>query len=473
MIENTKKFKELGISTTTKINKDWYDAGLLDNIDESFLKEVDSYWSPKTERKIDKGLYTAFMNLHGIKEPKLITGSVMRYEVLPVFNDYDMTGYYGDKNIYDLIIDRSRSAVTVVRSIRGQYFDADYNTISPETALELLSKNENGLIIKPSKGNNGSGIAKLELKGDKVLFEDKYISVERLLKKFRGNFIVQEMLKQHPNMAAPHPASVNTIRMVTFRWNNEIKYLLAFARFGSGDDIRDNANVDSSPRIGVKDTGEFFDFGIGQSGEKFTEHPTTGFKFSDLKPIPNYEEFKKFVTDSHKHFIHLDFVSWDIAVGTDGKPVFIEANFAGSTAFYQLVSQKPMFGDMTEEVMKYVKETIDTKSPKLMKKHRKRIEKKELESLKKELGQNERLVKELKKELNQLKNDSTSSKELKNKYNNMKRSMDTIRDETEKEKQQLIKERDKYKKKYEEMAGSTSWRITEPVRKVGSVFKKK
>src|SRR5699024_3024098 len=154
-----------------------------------------------------------------------------------------------------------------------------------------------------------------------LIIQDKKINIDEIIvtmhiinKIYKKDFIIQKALKQHPNMAAPHPSSVNTLRMVTFRWKNEIRYLLAFARFGSNDDIRDNASVGISPRLGITDAGNFLDVAISQNGQTYTHHPTTGFCFADLEPIPNYDEFKQFVIDRHKEFFHLDFVSWDIAV---------------------------------------------------------------------------------------------------------------------------------------------------------------
>src|SRR5699024_5938669 len=44
--------------------------------------------------------------------------------------------------------------------------------------------------------------------------------------------------------------------------------------------------------------------------------------------------------------------------------------FAGSTEFYQLVTQKSFFGDLTEEVLQYVIDEKKKRKPALMKKHR-------------------------------------------------------------------------------------------------------
>src|SRR5690625_5839481 len=105
--------------------------------------------------------------------------------------------------------------------------------------------------------------------------------------------------------------------LISFRWKNEIRHLLTFARFGSDNDIRDNGDVDTSPRVGVKDSGEFDKIGVSQNGQTFTHHPTTGFCFADLEPIPNFDEFKQFVIECHKKILHLNFASYDIVVGID------------------------------------------------------------------------------------------------------------------------------------------------------------
>ena len=470
MVENESMYKELGIRTKSGSFKKWYNAGLLNEVDEQFVAEVKEYWNDKTNRRLDPSLHLAFMNLNSKKEPRLLSYGVMNYEVYPVFNDYSVTNYYGDKNIYDHVIQPSSTVVTVLRGIRGKYFDASYNHIQPSEALELLKKTDKKMIIKPSRSNNGSGISKFKIDVNKVSFSDKTMSVEDLLNEFGGNFIIQEMLEQHPNMAEPHPDSVNSLRMVTFRWKGEIKYLLAYVRIGSNGDIRDNGDTDTDPRVGVKDNGEFFDFALSHDGKKHTEHPTTGFKFSELKAIPNYDEFIQYVKELHEKFLHLDIISWDIAVGRDGRPVFIEANFAGPIPFYQLVSQKPMFGELTEEVMEYVQIKRAERNFKLMSKHERVQAKRKRNRTRRKLNNNRRLVAELREEVNHLTNEKLKSEEADTKeISKLKRENQKLT----KENRELLKEKTRYEKEYKKMKQSNSWRITAPVRFISSKFKKK
>jgi len=53
-------------------------------------------------------------------------------------------------------------------------------------------------------------------------------------KEWGENFLVQKRIEQHPVTAKPHPASVNTLRMLTLRWEGEIRNLLSYIRIGTG-----------------------------------------------------------------------------------------------------------------------------------------------------------------------------------------------------------------------------------------------
>jgi len=386
LIKDKEKYTKLGINTRSIYFKNWFNSGLLNDIDETFASDLQTFWMDNYNTKVDPILHMAFMNLTGKKDSRLIPRNIMNRNIYPVFNDYDVTSYYGDKNIYETMIKPPYAPETIIRKVGGNFFDSDYKPIDFEKAQNILLNSSAEMVIKPSKSNNGRGVAKFRVLDNKIDFNEKSISFIDLLKIYKEGFIIQKAIEQHPNMAAPHPSSVNTIRIVTFRWKGEIRYLFAFARFGINDDIRDNATVDVSPAVGITDSGEFFEFAINKSGQTFTHHPTTNFCFADLNPIPNYEEFKQFIKDRHKDFIHLDIISWDIALGLDGKPIILECNFAGSTPFYQIVSQKPFFGDLTVEVLEYVKSEWKNRKPSLMKKHRKKgkPKQKDIKRLKKE-----------------------------------------------------------------------------------------
>src|SRR5699024_6123896 len=99
-----------------------------------------------------------------------------------------------------------------------------YNTENEEVSFNeaekiLVSRGQINYIVKPSTSNNGVGIELLQYKENNLWLNDEVIGLTDLESLYGYNFMVQEVVKQHPIMKNPHPSSVNTLRMVTLRWN--------------------------------------------------------------------------------------------------------------------------------------------------------------------------------------------------------------------------------------------------------------
>jgi len=421
-------YESMGIDTKAKSFSLYHQAGWLEKVDESFLEEVGRYWEKHYHSKIDPLLHIAYLNYTGLKEPRLIPQKISWNQVIPFFNDQEMNETFKDKNLYDKLIPSDRAVETVLKRAHGLYFDQQNNYLDKTEALNEILTFKKDFIVKPSNTNNGQGIRKIYYKEGFLYLKDEKLTLEALENIYGANFAVQKAVQQHPIMSDPHPDSVNTLRMVTLRWKGEIKYLLTFARFGANNNVLDNTSH-GGVSIGVKESGEFMDKALDRNFEIHHIHPTTGFPFKDMKPVPNFDKFKQYVIDLHKHILHHDFVSWGIVVGNDGLPVFLEANFRGGTWFYQLLSEKPLFGDLTEEILEYMhKERKDENSPR----HK-----------------------------NYSKLQPTPKKQSK--------QIKKLKDE----KQKLKNERDQFEKKYNNVMRSTSWKITRPVRKISGLLKKR
>lgn len=440
-IKEVDEFKKYNIDTKSKVFKRYYNASLLNEVDEVYISEVRKFWKENYFREIDPVLHLAFKNLTGKKDTRIIPGEVMWKDIIPYFNDMGIRAGYSDKNIYDKLLNPPHSAETVLKRVRGTYFDSKNNALNANEAYQLLIDFHDEMIIKPSNTDNGKGIAKLTKKEQHIYLHQKVVTMTELEDIYGSNFIVQKVIKQHPVMAEPHPSSVNTLRMVTFRWKNEIRYLLTFARFGANNDVKDNAGT-GGVCCGITDSGEFMDYAVDEHVNKYTHHPTTNYRFASGAKVPNFETFKQYVIDLHKDILHHDFVSWDIAVGEDGMPVFIEMNFRGATWLYQLAAQRSIFGDLTEEVLQYVSEQLQ--DDKLKRKTNMYNPEKKLQKTLKTKIKLEKQNVQYKKENDKLK---AQIKELKGK----------------------VKKNDKELKRIE---NSKIWKVTGPLRKLRRILKK-
>lgn len=429
------KCKSLGINVNTKRYRRYAGAGLLDKLDKGYVKEVKSYWKKHYQKSIDPILHLAFYNLTGKKDVRIVPNPQMKYEFIPFFNDRHMIAGYKDKNIYDLLIRTPSAPKIILKRVRGHYFNTVNTELDFVKAESILTSNSiENYIIKPSTTNNGIGIELLEVKEGRLMLKGDSINLAGLERLYGYNFMIQEVIKQHPIMETPHPTSVNTLRMVTQRWNNEIKYLQTFARFGSDNSVKDNAGA-GGVCIGVKENGEFLSFAIDEDCNVYEKHPTTNYSFSEMVSIPNFEKYITFVKDLHKDILHMDFVSWDIAVGEDGEPILIEANFAGATWLYQLATGQPIFGEMTEDILHHIQSNREVKKDVGL-------------DFRKLIRTNSRLRKGNKKQQKELVT-MKGKLEEKNKHN------------TELKNNNIM------------MTNSTSWKITAPIRSIGAIFKKK
>src|SRR5690625_525911 len=95
--DDLSRYRNLEIKTKTPNFKKWHASELFEKLDEEFINEVQKYCMETFNKRIDPYLHVAFMNLTDKKDTRLIPQTIMRKEVLPVFNDYDKSLFYGDK----------------------------------------------------------------------------------------------------------------------------------------------------------------------------------------------------------------------------------------------------------------------------------------------------------------------------------------------------------------------------------------
>ena len=349
-INNREIHEILGINIYGKYFKKFVKAGLMHNVNRNKVKEIQDYWQKHYNKKIDPSIHLAFEKITGKIEPRVIPQNIVNTGIVPLLNDKSKQKFYDDKNAYDLLFEDKATPENVLKRVNRQYFTGKAETISRTEAYKKLNQIKEDIIVKNSLADDGKGLEKLYFKKNAFFLNDRKMNLQDIEKQWGSNFIIQKCVKQHQLMATPHPNSLNTFRLVTLRWGNEIQYLTGFARFGANDAIKDNAG-DGGVCVGVSEEGKFNSFAVDKEANLHEVHPSTGFKFSELEDIPNFNEFIDFVKELHKKVIHHRFISWDIAMGPEGSPIFVEMNFWGAIWLYQLATQRPILGEFTEEIL--------------------------------------------------------------------------------------------------------------------------
>lgn len=181
------------------------------------------------------------------------------------------------------------------------------------------------VIYKPLAGNRGRGVEAFEINDDNI--KQVY---EQLATYPAG--VVEQYVKQHPDVSGLSPSSVNTLRVVTISSADEPvtpdgKYIdVAYSalRIGGGNSVVDNFH--SGGMVAVVDlaTGQLATDAADMEGHVFPVHPITGKVFKGFK-IPYFEEAMEMAIDACRKHKITGYLGWDVAITEDG-PVLIEVN---------------------------------------------------------------------------------------------------------------------------------------------------
>jgi hypothetical protein len=144
-----------------------------------------------------------------------------------------------------------------------------------------------------------------------------------------SEFVIQQRVKQHPELNRLNPYSLNTMRIDTFidREGNA-GIISGFIKMSTNRLPMDN-NTSGGCGVGIDmNTGKLRKNGYSKlrlSGVGIlTEHPITGVRFEDFT-IPFMEETKELVLKAAGLMPGLRMVGWDVGVGED-HPVLVEGN---------------------------------------------------------------------------------------------------------------------------------------------------
>lgn len=174
-------------------------------------------------------------------------------------------------------------------------------------------------IAKPFDGYEGNGIF--------MINSEKKDTLERLqnLVIGGGKFMVEELIVQHPAMAALNKESVNTVRIETMiDRNGESHITNTTVIMGSGGDIINNTHNGGIMCHIDPESGVISSSARDPHGVNLFRHPDTGMILPGYQ-IPMWKEAKEFALKLSKVVPGVRFIGWDIAI-TENGPVVIEGN---------------------------------------------------------------------------------------------------------------------------------------------------
>lgn len=184
--------------------------------------------------------------------------------------------------------------------------------------LEEFGRRRGTIIAKIPDGQAGKGVERIQAAD----VEDWGDLHARLLA--ANQVLVEEVIRQHPELSRYCPGTVNTMRVNVF-FDGERVHLLSWAqKFGRGA-------VSDQPISGgfytmLDDEGRAVGDGhTGANANRFPTHPDTGAVIRDFK-VPMVAELREMIDRIARVVPEVPYVGWDFAIGEDG-PVVVEGNW--------------------------------------------------------------------------------------------------------------------------------------------------
>lgn len=225
-------------------------------------------------------------------------------EIIKKFNDKSHFDEFNDKvkfnKIFSLFLNRNWMMLT-----KDNY--DEFKTFI-ETNKEI--------IVKPIDAEGGNGVEKFVLTEDLNIFE----LYNQLLN--NNQLLIEECIKQHPQMNTLYDKSVNTMRMFTFYKDNNAYFLQAVLKIGNGG-VVDNFSSGGMYTY-VDNEGIVFVEAIDRNDNIYYKHPISKQKIVGFK-VPMFNEAVDLVKKAAAIIPEVAYVGWDIAISENG-PVIVEGN---------------------------------------------------------------------------------------------------------------------------------------------------
>lgn len=321
-------------------------AEKLTNIE---LKEINQYWGrilPVTRKKNCGCRFYELLKTYGAFSAQCISEDIFNSYVVRSLNMPVNVVGYEHKSMYGIIFKDINQPHTIINCIRGNLFDSNNSLITIQDARYVLKNHGAEVFVKKSTFSNQG-------KSVKFFSDSNDCDIDGILSEFGEDFIIQAPVRQSKITSRFSNLSLNTFRISTLFINGRCSLCTILFRCGVGENMVDNG-AQGNIMVGVHEDGSFEEFGFDKWLNKY-DQSSTGQKFVS-NSIPQVKKLIRFAIDNHiKHLPLAGFVGWDLAFDEQDEPVLIEVNlFTPGVYMEQLATHQSLFGDRTNEVIKYV-----------------------------------------------------------------------------------------------------------------------
>ncbi len=309
------------------------------------IRQLQSFYRPYVRFMTSRyhRLYTA---KSGKFYPQYLPEEFYAMHVDRYLNRREEARYLDNKCYYYRLFAGVKQPEPIALRIGGTWLDADCNAVDREQVYAAVQGEPEVVVKKAFNSEGGHGV--FFVGGNGI---DR--KVRRLVGAIREDVVIQRPVRQHRELAALHPQSVNTIRIVSLLTQERVRIYAAALKIGTGSAKTDNG-CQGGIYCGLHSDGSLRDYGVLDNGTVLTRHPDLQYPFAGKK-VPHFANALRLVKKAHVFMGHFRLISWDVAIDEAGEAVLIEANLClGGINDVQMCCG-PLFGkdtgDILDEVM--------------------------------------------------------------------------------------------------------------------------
>ena len=321
--------------------------------------EIDQFYIDNYGKKVRYDWHRLYAYYNGTINKTYIPSPIYLSEIEPFFNMYShYNDALEDKSLTPLIMEsvQIRTPYTIYSSHDNLITDHHMNIVEKDVFLrEMQSIGE--VFIKPTSGTcGGRGCFKCNVKNGIDLISGE--PIEKILRTSGNYFTVQEVIKNHKSISEIYDKSLNTFRVVTYRWKDSIYNAPVIMRMGRNGATVDNASS-GGIFIGVYNNGKLRKYAYEDymsPSKGIPQHPDSGIKFADYKII-SIENVIETARKAHRTLPKIGLVNWDFCLDETGTPILIEANIVRGEGndFVSVAWEQGLFGEHTAEILQWAR----------------------------------------------------------------------------------------------------------------------
>ena len=317
-------------------------------------RDILAFYKRLVGQRVSLHSHEYFYSRTGVFSLNYIPGNFYHVELVPRANisSYNVLG--DDKNLDDLLFPGENIVHSILKNMNGYYYYKGRPVF--ETEAISLCQNMDYVIIKPSVASKGRGVQLFTVKDG--ITDINGLTIEQLFKQYKSNFIIQERVVQHKDMAALNSTSLNTIRVLSYRSGMEVLIIYSVVRIGRQGQIIDNQCA-GGISTSVSKEGTLGEFAYGGYTEDNIVYTDSGVELKGYQ-LPSYDKVLEMVKRLHLKLPYFNIVGWDVAIQENGEPILIEFNTnpgLSQSAF------KSGLGEYTERIIRELWPRRNTRFP--------------------------------------------------------------------------------------------------------------